>query len=139
MGIPLPEDMDEPALSQRQEWYEAILRKRRNGSSKAGMPLDITAAPGSSLLDESEFEVCSSLRLYPIQYFQSRDTLVRNYTLRGFYKKSAAQKMLHIDVNKTGKLYDYFVSRGWMPVSGSISDMNAVKMLPSIDWHPIEP
>lgn len=136
MGIHLEEDLTEPALSQRQQLYEEILAARRQGSGRAGMPLDITSAPGASLLDESEFEVCSTLRLYPLQYFQSRDTLVGNYHSRGFYKKSAAQKMLHIDVNKTGKLYDYFVSKGWMPYGPD----DVVSQLPSkADWSPIKP
>lgn len=139
MGHPLPEDTIEPGISQRRDQYEYILSKRRNGPSRAGMPLDITQAPGASLLDRSEFEVCSVLRLYPLQYFQSRDTLIHNYHQRGFYKKSAAQKMLHIDVNKTGKLYDYFVGRGWMPNSGAPVDVAMVRDPAFVNWHAIEP
>lgn len=139
MGIPLPQDSQEPGLSQRKVLYESLLARRRSGPSRAGMPLDITAAPGASLLDDDEFEVCSGLRLYPLQYFQARDTLIGNWRTRGFYKKSAAQKMLHIDVNKTGKLYDYFVGRGWMPASPSAADAAAVRRPPEVSWHPIEP
>lgn len=139
MGIPLPEDAQEPELSHRKTLYESLLARRRSGPSRAGMPLDISAAPGASLLDDSEFEICSGLRLYPLQYFQARDTLVGNWHVRGFYKKSAAQKMLHIDVNKTGKLYDYFVSRNWMPVSSAAMDASLVRRPPDVNWHPIEP
>ena len=139
MGRPLDADTAEPGLSNRRHLYESILTRRRAGPSRAGMPLDITAAPGASLLPSSDFEICSTLRLYPLQYFQSRDTLIRNYHARGFYKKSAAQKMLHIDVNKTGKLYDYFVGRGWMPISPGNGDVAAVTMPPETDWHLIEP
>lgn len=139
MGVLLSGDTEELGVARRRELYESILVRRRGGPSRAGMPLDICAAPGASLLDTSEFEVCSTLRLYPLQYFQSRDTLVRNCHIRGFYKKSAAQKMLHIDVNKTGKLYDYFVSRGWMPISGRLEDMAIVSDPPQVNWHSIEP
>lgn len=139
MGNALPEDTAEPGVSHRTRLYEAIINRRRAGTSRAGMPLDICTAPGSSLVDDSEFEICSTLRLYPLQYFQSRDTLIRNYQVRGFYKKSAAQKMLHIDVNKTGKLYDYFMSRGWMPVSPSADDLLCVRPPGSVDWSVIEP
>lgn len=139
MGNALPADSAEPGLSQRQGWYESILSKKRISPSRAGMPLDITAAPGASLLGALDFDICSTLRLYPLQYFQSRDTLVRNVRERGFYKKSAAQKMLHIDVNKTGKLYDYFVERGWMPAGPSDYDLSRVVDPPQVDWHPIEP
>jgi hypothetical protein len=137
MGEPLPADSDEAGVSERRIWYEAVLHRRRTGPSRAGMPLDITMAPGSSLLDESEFETCSTLRLYPLQYFQSRETLLKNYHQRGFYKKSAAQKMLHIDVNKTGKLYDYFVSRGWMPQIPLATD--TVRDPIEVDWYLIMP
>ncbi|PJF18352.1 hypothetical protein PSACC_01841 [Paramicrosporidium saccamoebae] len=137
MGEPLPEDSAEAGVSERRIWYEAVLHRRRSGPSRAGMPLDITMAPGSSLLDESEFETCSTLRLYPLQYFQSRETLLKNYHQRGFYKKSAAQKMLHIDVNKTGKLYDYFVSRGWMPQTPL--NMDTVRNPVEVDWYLIMP
>lgn len=145
MGNALPEDISEPGLSHRQSLYESILIKRRasggigGGSGRGGMPLDITSAPGSSLLEDADFEVCSLLRLYPLQFFQSRETLLRNYRDRGFYKKSAAQKMLHIDVNKTGKLYDYFVRRNWMPVSGELGDMAKVRSPPSVDWQAVIP
>ena len=139
MGRSLEADTSEPGLSQRQELYESILQRRRTGPSRAGMPLDITAAPGTSLLEPRDFEICSMLRLYPLQFFQSRETLLRNYHLRGFYKKSAAQKMLHIDVNKTGKLYDHFVDRGWMPISAAPAHIAAIKTPPAVDWHPIEP
>ena len=136
MGIPMEEDTLEPGLSRRRQLYEQVLRDRRRGNNRAGMPLDITAAPGASLLDDGEFEVCSTLRLYPIQYFQSRDILVGNYHKLGFFKKSAAQKMLHIDVNKTGKLYDYFVSRGWMPYGPG----DLISAMPAqVDWSPIKP
>lgn len=139
MGNLLPEDTIEPGVSHRSRLYEAIVTRRRAGTSRAGMPLNICAAPGASLIDDSEFEICSTLRLYPLQYFQSRETLIRNYNVRGFYKKSAAQKMLHIDVNKTGKLYDYFVSRGWMPASPSAVDLASVQSPHTVDWSMIEP
>jgi len=126
IGKHIDADFEPSRLASRVELYNQIYRKRRSpgsvtslGSTRmsgfGGTPLDISQAPGSSLLDETEFELCSLLRLQPLQYFQSRDTLLRNYRERGFYKKSAAQKMLHIDVNKTGRLYDFFVMMRWMP------------------------
>lgn len=126
IGKHCPSDHEPAQLAQRFDLYHAIYRKRRTSGSLAqlgssrlsgfgGTPLDISQAPGASLLDEKEFELCSLLRLQPLQYFQSRATLLRNFMDRGYFKKSAAQKMLHIDVNKTGRLYDFFVKMGWMP------------------------
>lgn len=80
-------------------------------------PLDISTAEGVDDLNEEEFNLCSNLRILPTVYFHAKHTLMDNARVRGFYKKSAAQKMLRIDVNKTGKLYDYFYSKGWLPQS----------------------
>lgn len=71
--------------------------------------------PAADLLDDIEFEMCCGLRLSPAQYFQSRKILLDNFWKRGWYNKSAAQKMLRIDVNKTGKLWEFLVTKGWMP------------------------
>ncbi len=144
MGIALPADSAEPGASQRAAHIARLVEARRRatagGSSKGGMPLDIAQAPGASLLDTSEFALCATLRLYPLQYFQSRQTLTRNYDQRGFYKKSAAQKMLRIDVNKTGKLYDYFVSRSWMPAGPDARSVAAVEALADdAAWYEIIP
>lgn len=124
----LPEDVEANGVAHRRKIWERMMNKRKStngsgggggstsvGSARGVTPLDISDYAGSSLLDDDEFQLCSSLRLFPIQYFQSRKTLVDNYKKIGFYKKSAAQKMLKIDVNKTGKLYDFFTDRRWMP------------------------
>lgn len=150
IGKNIPDDLDPVKLAVRQELYETIYRKRKTpgtlaslGSSKmsgfAGTPLDISAAPGASLLTEIEFELCSFLRLQPLQYFQSRDTLLRNYQEQGFYKKSAAQKMLHIDVNKTGRLYDFFVMMQWLPETEEAA-ASAMLVEPAyVDWQQVLP
>lgn len=112
-------------LITRRKWYEELrfLRKGPNlaqlGSKQisgfAATPLDITCSPNASILSDREFELCSFLRLQPLQYFECRRVLLNNYAEMGFYKKSAAQKMLRIDVNKTGRLYDFFVAMNWLP------------------------
>lgn len=130
-GKILPEDVEAKGVAHRKKIWERMMNKRRSthgsggggggstsvGSARGVTPLDISDYAGASLLDDDEFQLCSSLRLFPIQYFQSRKTLVGNYEKIGFYKKSAAQKMLKIDVNKTGKLYDFFTDRQWMPLA----------------------
>lgn len=138
IGIHLEADLEEAGVSHRKALYEALVIKRRAGTGM-GTPLDISSAPGSSLLQDDEFEICCGLRLYPLQYFYSRDTLVANYNSRGFYKKSAAQKMLHIDVNKTGKLYDFLVAKGWLPASSDQRSLDSVRDLPPTSWRVIEP
>ena len=65
-------------------------------------------------LNEEEFHICSVLRIFPAQYIKAKEVMLAEFKTRGFFKKSAAQKMLRMDVNKTGKLYDYFSEMGWL-------------------------
>lgn len=106
-------------LEHRLALFERIMAKRRSGQSiggvRPGNPLQVTELPAAELLMDSEFELCCGLRLTPAQYFHSRRTLIDNYWQRGWYNKSAAQKMLRIDVNKTGKLWEFLVKCEWMP------------------------
>lgn len=101
----------------RYQLFEALLKRKKviPLPGRPGAPIDISYYPGCDLLTDEEFEVCCVLRLTPQQYFASRKTLVENHRNFGFYRKSAAQKMLKIDVNKTGKLYDFFQDNGWLP------------------------
>lgn len=101
----------------RYQLFEALLKRKKviPLPGRPGAPIDISYYPGCDLLTDEEFEVCCVLRLTPQQYFASRKTLVENHRNYGFYRKSAAQKMLKIDVNKTGKLYDFFQENGWLP------------------------
>lgn len=92
--------------------YKNFPQNQRHGST----PMDISACPGVRLLTEDEYIACSLLRIRPALYFHARNTLLHNYHHSvGYFRKSAAQKMLRIDVNKTGKLYDFLVRQNWMP------------------------
>lgn len=112
-------------LDTRKRWYEELRFQKKGpnlsqlGSKQisgfASTPLDISCSPSASVLTSREFELCSFLRLQPLQYFECRRVLLNNYAEIGFYKKSAAQKMLRMDVNKTGRLYDFFVAMNWLP------------------------
>ena len=92
--------------------YKSFPQNHRHGST----PMDISSCPGALLLTEDEFIACSLLRIRPALYFHARNTLLHNYHHSvGYFRKSAAQKMLRIDVNKTGKLYDFLVRQNWIP------------------------
>ena len=84
-------------------------------TGRPGAPINVSDQAFAQCLEIQEFEVCCFLRISPIQYYQSRDILFRNYQRQGFYKKSAAQKMLRIDVNKTGRIYDFCIENRWLP------------------------
>lgn len=93
--------------------YKGYPQNQRHGST----PMDIRDSPGVRLLSEDEFTACCLLRIRPALYFHARNTLLHNFHHAvGYFRKSAAQKMLRIDVNKTGKLYDFLVRQNWIPV-----------------------
>ena len=92
--------------------YKSYPQAHRHGST----PMDISTYPGVQLLTEDEYISCCILRIRPALYFHARNTLLHNYHHSvGYFRKSAAQKMLRIDVNKTGKLYDFLVRQRWLP------------------------
>lgn len=92
--------------------YKSYPQNHRHGST----PMDIRGTPGVRLLTEDELVACCLLRIRPALYFHARNTLLHNFHHAvGYFRKSAAQKMLRIDVNKTGKLYDFLVRQNWMP------------------------
>lgn len=91
-----------------------------NGGRKASTPLNISHADGVELLSEKERHLCSILRLYPRLYLNIKDTLIREYLKIGGLKRAQARAAVKIDVNKTSKLYDFFIAAGWIhpPSSG---------------------
>jgi transcriptional adapter 2-alpha len=91
-----------------------------NGSRKASMPLNISHAEGVDMLSEKEREICSILRLYPRLYITIKDTLIKESLRLGGLKRAQARASVKIDVNKTSKLYDFFITAGWIkpPASG---------------------
>lgn len=97
--------------------FEEIIDRKRTMqlTGRPGAPINISDQAFAQCLEVPEFELCCFLRITPIQYYHSRDTLVRNLYKQGFYKKSAAQKMLRIDVNKTGRIYDFCIENRWLP------------------------
>ncbi|KAJ1719111.1 hypothetical protein LPJ53_006064 [Coemansia erecta] len=80
-------------------------------------PMDISRYPLAQTLSPAEQECCSNLRLLPEQYIEVKHTLIhagRTYP-RGSFKKRDAQKLCHIDVNKTSKVFEWFVKLNWVP------------------------
>lgn len=105
-------------LEHRRRLFEKILAKKRAGQSiggvRPGNPLDVSETASAEWLTDAEFEVCAGLRLTPMQFFHSRWVLLEAFWREGWFNKSAAQKMLRIDVNKTGRLWEFCVAQKWM-------------------------
>lgn len=90
---------------------DASIRQTRNGG---GMPLNIGDAPGVELLSQREKELCTVLRLLPKHYLVIKDALLRESFRQGYLKKSMAKQLVTVDVHKTKKIYEFFVSCGWV-------------------------
>ncbi|ORX57655.1 SWIRM-domain-containing protein [Hesseltinella vesiculosa] len=81
---------------------------------KPANPLDISQADGIELLSTEEQTLCSTLRLLPRPYLVIKNTILREYEKQGFLKRRATRALIKIDVNKTSRIYDFFIERGWI-------------------------
>ncbi|CAG8457136.1 28649_t:CDS:2 [Dentiscutata erythropus] len=81
-------------------------------------PLEISHLLRYEVLHKTEATVASLLRLTPVQYLTSKYILLsasRRYKERMLpFRKSDAQKMLKIDVNKSSKLWEFFGQANWL-------------------------
>ncbi|TPX48170.1 hypothetical protein SeMB42_g03108 [Synchytrium endobioticum] len=87
------------------------------------LPMDIRPdTEGFELLVPQEITSCSTLRLTPMAYLKIKETLLIHDGRP--LKKREAQSVCRVDVNKVGKLYDWFVTLGWLipPQSSSIAN-----------------
>ncbi|KAF9434356.1 Transcriptional adapter ada2 [Entomortierella beljakovae] len=81
---------------------------------KPANPLNIKDAEGIHLLTVPEQALCSSLRIFPKSYLIIKEQLLKEHTRLGGLKRRQARELIKIDVNKTGKIYDFFVEAGWV-------------------------
>ncbi|KAJ2080107.1 hypothetical protein H4R24_003312 [Coemansia sp. RSA 988] len=83
-------------------------------------PIDINGKPMADKLAAAERHCCSVLRILPEQYLTIKQTLLKEGQSRlppGSFKKRDAQRLCRIDVNKTSKIYEWYVFMGWLPTS----------------------
>ncbi|RKP02990.1 hypothetical protein CXG81DRAFT_10088, partial [Caulochytrium protostelioides] len=81
---------------------------------KLPQPLDISNHEGYDLLTEPEQRVCSRLRLAPRAYLVIKQTMIREYQATGSMRRRQARELIKIDVNKTSRIYDFFIEMGWI-------------------------
>eukprot|EP00158_Paraphelidium_tribonemae_P002745 Partr_v1_DN25633_c0_g1_i1_m4793 putative Transcriptional len=77
-------------------------------------PLDLQGCEGVDQLTSSEQALCSALRLFPRAYMAIKNVLIREAEKRGGLKRRDARTLVRIDVNKLGKIYDFFVRKSWI-------------------------
>ncbi|KAG0048462.1 Transcriptional adapter ada2 [Gryganskiella cystojenkinii] len=81
---------------------------------KPANPLNIQNAEGIHLLTAPEQALCSTLRIFPKSYMIIKEQLLKAHARLGGLKRRQARELIKIDVNKTGKIYDFFVEAGWI-------------------------
>ncbi|KAI7872433.1 hypothetical protein BDF14DRAFT_503875, partial [Spinellus fusiger] len=83
-----------------------------------GGPLTIDHQPYYSRLHSTEATIASTLRLSPVQYLRCKRVLIcgaKEYAENNMaFRKSDAQKLCRVDVNKTSALWKVFGQLGWM-------------------------
>ncbi|KAI8391058.1 uncharacterized protein BYT42DRAFT_555430 [Radiomyces spectabilis] len=83
-----------------------------------GAPLSIDHLPYYQRLHSVEATIASTLRLSPIQYLRCKRTLILaayEYSHQNVaFRKSDAQKLNRVDVNKTSALWTAFGELGWL-------------------------
>ncbi|KAI9835230.1 MAG: Transcriptional adapter ada2 [Sclerophora amabilis] len=67
------------------------------------------------LLTKEEQQLCSTLRIYPKPYLVMKEHLMKEAMKQGgTLKKKSAREICKIDVNKCGRIFDFFVHAGWI-------------------------
>lgn len=65
-------------------------------------------------LTKEEIEAIVYLKVTYAQYVKARNILITTRQKSGPVKKRDAGKLCRMDVNKSGKLYDFFFENKWM-------------------------
>lgn len=69
------------------------------------------------VLTKDEVKLCETIRLLPKLYLFVKDTMLTYREQHGYFKKLEAKKWFRLDVNKTGKVYDWFAALNWIEVN----------------------
>ncbi|KAI8058096.1 hypothetical protein BDF22DRAFT_739499 [Syncephalis plumigaleata] len=103
-----------PSARHTRESTPPPVTSQKSMGRKPANPLDITEADGIHLLSIDEQELCSALRILPKPYLVIKETILNEYTRRGTLRRRQARELIKIDVNKTSRIYDFFMKMGWI-------------------------
>jgi transcriptional adapter 2-alpha len=77
--------------------------------------LDSTNAPDVHLLTPEEVKICEVLRLQPKPYLMIKEQILKEALKgNGSLKKKQAKEICRLDSQKGGRLFEFFVSSGWV-------------------------
>ena len=92
-----------------------VPRAPGHGGRKPPTPLNLANAASLDLLSSEEQSLCSTLRVLPKPYLTIKEMYIReNERRKGLLKRRDARKMMKIDVNKSGRIFDFLVSSGML-------------------------
>ena len=89
---------------------EPVKRPRGSADPLSG----IAHMDGAELLSPTEVRLCEELRIVPRHYSMIKEQIIRECYQRGFLERGRATQLIKIDVNKSAKLFDFFVRVGWV-------------------------
>ncbi|OIW28309.1 transcriptional adaptor 2 [Coniochaeta ligniaria NRRL 30616] len=72
-------------------------------------------APDLHLLTKDEIKLCEVLRLQPKPYMMIKEQILKEaLKSNGALKKKQAKEICHLDSQKGGRIFDFFVHAGWV-------------------------
>ncbi|PWN52813.1 hypothetical protein IE53DRAFT_311390 [Violaceomyces palustris] len=81
---------------------------------KPPQPLNLASAPSLNLLTPAEVQICSTLRILPQPFLVIKSTLITAFLARGGkLSRRECRTLVKIDVNKLGKVWDFFTEMGY--------------------------
>lgn len=81
---------------------------------KSAPPLTVEGLPGYEKLSAEERELCSVARVVPESYLDFKQLLITESKKNGYLRLAQARSLLKIDVNKTRKIYDFLIEKGYI-------------------------
>ncbi|CAG8458162.1 8626_t:CDS:2 [Funneliformis mosseae] len=87
----------------------------RINTRKIPAALDLNDVEGVHLLSEAERKLCENLRILPRSYLVIKETILKEWARSGgTLRRRQARDLIRIDVNKTARIYDFFIEMGWI-------------------------
>ena len=82
------------------------------GLTRRGVvPLDIVGLPAYDKLTPEERELCAEQRVYPEVFLEIKAVMIEECSKHEGLKLADIRPLVKIDVNKTRKIYDFFLAK----------------------------